>query len=121
MRASAALRIDDLPADNERIRVRLPVHYGASGEERSAFAENISEGGMYINTNEVYRVGDRLNLRIEFPEGTLQKRGEVVWAIRAPEHQRDALMCGMGISFADGDPAWPSFFRRWRDGLRLRR
>jgi hypothetical protein len=64
----------------------------------------------------VFKVGTRLVVRIEFPERAVCHRGEVTWAIRVPEHLRDQMVCGMGISFIDPDPQWPLFFREWVTG-----
>ena len=97
------------------MRTKLRVEFGTDAYEREALAETLSEGGVYINTNEVYRSGTRLRVRIEFPDRTVHHSAEVVWAIRVPEHQRAAMMCGMGLSFLDPDPGWAAFFRRWRE------
>lgn len=105
------------PKRSERIRVRIRVRYGLSAADREGFAENVSEGGIYINTNQVFKVGSRLLLRIEFLERVVRQRGEVVWAIQVPEHLRGSMVCGMGISFTDTDPEWLSFFRRWKAAL----
>jgi hypothetical protein len=102
-----------------RVRVRLPVSYGVGTTDRHDYAESISAGGLYINTNDVLKVGTRLLLRIEFPERVVCHRGEVTWAIRVPEHLRDHMVCGMGVSFIDPDPQWSEFFRRWLLGRAL--
>ena len=101
---------------HDRIRTRLPVSYGTESSEKSGFAESIAEGGLYINTNEVYKVGTRLFVRVEFPDRAVCHRGEVVWAIQVPEHLCDSMVCGMGISFTDADPQWREFFRTWMAG-----
>ena len=87
--------------------------YGIETTDRTAFAESISAGGIYVNTNEVYKVGTRLILCIQFPERVVCHRAEVAWAIQVPEHLRDSMMCGMGISFSDPDPQWSEFFDAW--------
>jgi Tfp pilus assembly protein PilZ len=104
-----------------RIRTRIRVSYGIGVADRSGLAESISEGGLYINTNDAYKVGTPLVLRIDFPERTVVQRGEVVWAIRVPEHLRESMVCGIGVSFVDPDPDWLAFFHRWRDALDARR
>jgi len=98
---------------DERVRARLPVTYGDGAIDRRSFAESISEGGLYVNTNEVFKVGTRLVVRIEFPDRAVCHRAEVTWAIRVPEHLREQMVCGMGLSFIDPDPQWPEFFHRW--------
>lgn len=100
----------------DRVQTRLRVSYGVDAIDRTDHAESVSEGGLYINTNEVFKVGTALILRVEFPERAVCLRGEVTWAIRVPEHLRDRMVCGMGISFIAPDPQWPEFFRRWKQG-----
>jgi Tfp pilus assembly protein PilZ len=103
----------------ERVSTRLRVLYGGAATDRVGYAENISVGGLYINTNEVLKAGERLNLCIEFPRRAVLKRGEVMWSITVPQHLRSEMVCGMGISFVDADPDWPEFFRSWKESLRI--
>jgi Tfp pilus assembly protein PilZ len=90
------------------------VTFGIDRLDRRAIAENISEGGLYLNTNEVAKPGTKLILRIEFPEGAVSLRGDVVWAIQVPEHERERFMCGMGIRFLEPSPEWEAVFQRWK-------
>jgi uncharacterized protein (TIGR02266 family) len=101
---------------HDRVRVRVPVRYGIESADHSGFAESISEGGLYINTNDVLKVGTRLILRIEFPDRTVSQLGEVAWAITVPEHLRDSMVCGMGVSFTHVDPGWLRQLREWQSG-----
>ena len=100
---------------HERVRARLNVFYGIGAPEFEAMAESISIGGVFLNTNNVLKVGSRVIVQIKFPERSVCHCGEVTWAIRVPEHQRESLVCGMGISFVDPDPSWATFFKAWRD------
>jgi Tfp pilus assembly protein PilZ len=103
---------------HDRIRTRLPVRYGPGTADREGFAESISEGGLYIGTNRVYRVGTRLLVEIDFPGKTFYHHGEVVWAIAVPEHLRETMICGIGIGFTRPDPSWSEFIRNWKAELR---
>lgn len=102
---------------DERVRIRLRVQYGMGAIDREGFAESISASGLYIATNDVFKVGTRLVLRVEFPERAVCHAGEVTWAIRVPEHLQDRMVCGMGVAFVDPDPQWQGFFRRWSTSL----
>jgi Tfp pilus assembly protein PilZ len=99
------------------VQTRLLVRYGRSPGERTGYVESISEGGLYISTNDIYKVGTRLTLEIELPAATVSQIGEVVWAIRVPEHLREHLVCGMGISFVYTDAEWPRIFRQWKASM----
>ena len=96
-----------------RVRTRLRVAYGIMEPEFVGYADNVSERGLYINTNRVFKNGTRLNLEIEFPARSVRLVGEVVWAIRVPEHERSSMVCGIGVEFVGPEPWWPSFFREW--------
>jgi uncharacterized protein (TIGR02266 family) len=98
-----------------RIRTSLVVHYGTEEPHRSAHAETLSEGGLCIRTNDTFKVGTRLALRIDLPERAVCMRGEVVWSIQVPQHLEQDMACGMGIRFLGGDADWPALFRRWRE------
>jgi Tfp pilus assembly protein PilZ len=91
------------------------VSYGIGMLECSSYVESISPGGVYINTNEVCKVGTRLVLRIEFAERAVCLQGEVTWAIRVPEDLKDKMACGMGVAFIDPDPQWPELFLSWKE------
>ncbi len=112
MRHSPRPRLDARTTD--RVETRLRVRYGDGRAEHELFASNISEGGMFIETNRVFPAGTRLILYIDFPRRTIQQWGEVTWAIRIPDHLRGSMVCGMGISFVDSEPSWPKFFRDWK-------
>lgn len=101
----------------ERVDASLGVRFGLAALDREAVAGNVSEGGLYIRTNQVFHVGTRLQLAIEFPRRVVRCAGEVMWAITVPEHQCRTLVHGMGIQFVDTEPEWKVFFERWRDGL----
>ncbi len=104
----------------ERLKTKLHVRYGPTAPERSDRVETISEGGLYINTNETYKVGTRLLLEIEFPDRVVTQRGEVVWAIQVPQHLRDSLVCGIGVEFVYPDAEWATFFRQYSASQRVR-
>jgi len=107
----------DEKRQSPRVRTCLPVRYGYVTLDRTAVAENISEGGLYIRTNQVLPVGSQIAMEIEFPERTVVQTGEVLWAIRVPQHMAATLICGMGIRFVDTSPGWTDFFQRWKNGV----
>jgi uncharacterized protein (TIGR02266 family) len=113
-------QVDVAPAArrHDRVRARLRVGYGVDTIDRQSHAESISKGGLCINTNDVLKVGTRLTVRIEFPERAICHRAEVTWAIRVPEHLREQMVCGMGLTFIDPDPQWPEFFQQWLSRVR---
>ena len=100
-----------------RIPTRLPVHYGLYETDRTDYAFNISEKGLCIRTNKVLKVGTRIRLQIEFPERSVFFIGEVMWAIKVPEHLIDSMVCGMGVRFLNPEPGWGDYYRGWRRSM----
>lgn len=99
---------------SERIHTQLAVRYGRSSMDLTGHAENVSEGGLYVLTNQVFKVGSVIQMVIEFEERGFQHQGEVMWAIAVPDHMKDSLVHGMGVQFVNPDPSWPAFFTGWR-------
>ena len=99
-----------------RYSAQLQVRFGLQGHERVAPVDNMSEGGMCIKTNEVFPTGSRILIALDLPSGEVHLTGEVMWAIRVPEHQTEFMEHGMGVQFVDVGPEWSRAFARWQDG-----
>ena len=90
------------------------MRFDAGNGEREALATDISEGGLHLVTNEVSRVGSRLQIDVELDGTTTRHECEVMWAIRVPDHLRDAMAYGMGVRFLHPPAEWSGRFRKWR-------
>jgi Tfp pilus assembly protein PilZ len=110
-----------MEADSRRRALRtscgLAVRFGIESLEFAGIAENISEVGLFVNTERVFRVGTRLLLRIEFPDRAILQHGTVAWALEPVAAPQPAQVHGMGISFTHADREWLSIFRAWRAAL----
>ena len=62
----------------------------------AGFAENISEGGLFIATEAPLFLGDRISLTVAFGEATVTAAAEVMWLRRSAE---TGLPDGMGLRF----------------------
>jgi len=100
---------------NVRYSFQLEVRFGITGFDRRAPVANISEGGICIKTNEVYKTGTLILITLDLPAGEIHLRGEVMWAIRVPDHQTDFMEHGMGIQFLDAGSEWRKAFASWQD------
>ena len=81
-----------------RVPFVLRVHFQDRAAALNA-TENLSRGGLFIQTSEALRPGERVSLAVSFP-GLLQPvalSGEVVW-VRLP---RPEAVGGLGIRVAD--------------------
>lgn len=87
---------------HSRITIDMGVDYAHDGGRLTGFARNISEGGVFIETNDALSIGARLTLSFTLPgqAAPLSVPGEVV---RRIELGRE-LRFGLGIEFK-GMPA----------------
>jgi len=100
-----------------RYSTQLQVRYGIGTLSSHAPVGNLSEGGLCIQTNEVYKTGTRIWIAIQLGDAEVQLNGEVMWAIRVPEHQTGYMEHGMGVQFLDGGPEWKRAFAGWKESL----
>lgn len=87
-----------------RAEVDLEVHYRTAQEFLSAYARNISGGGMYIRSQQSLPLNQAVRVRFTLP-GVAHKfeiRGIVVWSNPAPS--RSSFPSGMAVKFTEIDP-----------------
>jgi Tfp pilus assembly protein PilZ len=89
------------------------VKYGTSTSEKTAFTKNVSETGLFVGTNQVFKPGTTIQVQIQFPERTFNLWARVVWAKAVPPQLAHVLECGMGLCFVDPGAEWFSFYRDW--------
>lgn len=84
-----------------RHNVHIDVDYRMGESYLFSRAENLSELGIFLASNEPYTVQTRIELRFRAPEGDepLKIKGEVVWV----ETGAGGKTPGMGIRFFDLD------------------
>lgn len=91
-----------MDADDKRGDARVPFVLRVHFQDRAAAlnaTENLSRGGIFVQTNETLRLGEHISLAVSFP-GLLEPvalSGEVVW-VRRP---RADAVGGAGIRVAD--------------------
>ena len=99
--------------NHNRARRRMMVKYGVSAAEKTAFTKNVSETGLFLQTNQVFKPGTTLHVQIQFPKNTFSMWARVVWAKTVPPSLAHVLECGMGVCFIDPTPEWIAFFHDW--------
>jgi Tfp pilus assembly protein PilZ len=102
--------------DNTRTRKRLMVKFGTNKTDRTGFSKNISETGLLIGTNQVFKPGTTIQVEIQFPERTVSMWAKVVWAKMVPPQLAHVLECGMGVCFVEAPQDWLEFFQNWQAG-----
>jgi Tfp pilus assembly protein PilZ len=96
-----------------RAKRRMLVRYGLSTAEKTAFTRNVSETGLFLQTNQVFKPGSTIHVQIQFPKETFSMWARVVWAKVVPPQLAHVLECGMGVCFIDPSPEWIAFFHDW--------
>ncbi|MBI2561822.1 MAG: TIGR02266 family protein [candidate division NC10 bacterium] len=87
-----------------RAEVDLEVHYRTAQEFLSAYARNISGGGMYIRSQQSLPLNQAVRVRFTLPAVAhkFEIRGIVVWSNPAPS--RSSFPSGMAVKFTEIDP-----------------
>jgi hypothetical protein len=97
-----------------RAKRRMMVRYGLSTPEKTGFTKNLSETGLFVMTNNVFKPGTTIQVQIQFPNETFSLWARVVWAKSVPPQLAHVLECGMGLCFIDPGEEWTSFFLAWK-------
>lgn len=86
----------------EARRQAFDLQVGVSSEHRLfvGLAHNISEGGLFIATDEHFKRGDRIEVRFSLPgtDHVFEKQAVVRW-IRPIESGEENGMAGVGVQF----------------------
>ena len=106
-----------LKANNKRAlnraKRRIMVRFGQSAADKTAFTKNVSETGLFLQTNQVFKPGSTIHVQMQFPEKTYAMWAHVVWAKTVPPQLAHVLECGMGLRFVDPPTDWARFFHDW--------
>ena len=98
---------------NDRTKRRLMVRFGREAADRTAFTKNLSETGLFLQTNHVFSPGTTVQLQIHFPDRVFSHWAHVAWAKKVPPQLAHVLECGMGVRFVDPAPDWREFYKAW--------
>ena len=98
---------------SNRAKRRLMVKFGTSAADKTAFTKNVSETGMFVHTNTVFKPGSTIHVNIHFPDREFSMWARVLWAKAVPPQLAHVLECGMGLRFIDPEPEWLEYFQAW--------
>ena len=96
-----------------RAKRRLMVRFGTSTADKTAFTKNVSETGLFVQTNAVFKPGTTIHVQLQFPDRQFSMWARVVWSKAVPPQLAHVLECGMGICFIDPSAEWLSYYRDW--------
>jgi Tfp pilus assembly protein PilZ len=94
----------------ERARKRVMVKYGTDVADTTGFTKNLSETGLFIGTNKVYKPGTTIQVDLQFPDRSFSMWARVVWAKKVPAQLAHVLECGMGVCFVEPPQEWVEYY-----------
>jgi myo-inositol-1(or 4)-monophosphatase len=88
-----------------RAELKMAITYQSGEEFKTDYTQNLSEGGLYVQTSTPLPVGTKLEVDLAVPslQQPLKIQGLVVWAQQASRGGRGVP--GMGIQFLAMEPA----------------
>lgn len=86
-----------------RTIIKIKIDYETEGAYLYSYSKDLSEGGIFIQTNKPLKVGERIKLSFILPEllEKIETWGEVAWVNEAGT---EGLTEGMGVRFVNLDP-----------------
>jgi uncharacterized protein (TIGR02266 family) len=79
-----------------RIRMETEIDLQSASNLFTGYSENISQGGLFIATDDTFELGTEVDLAFTLPGGVdVRARGEVKWH----REESDDVTAGVGISF----------------------
>jgi len=96
--SSGRLRDEGSPSE-------LEVTFEHAGDFARAYLRNTADGGVYVNTDKLFDMGDRFNLRVSVddPTARFEMNVQVVWVNRTPS-AGSGLEPGVGVAWLDMTP-----------------
>lgn len=88
---------------NRRMLAQLPAHFRHKERKRHGLTQDISAGGVFIETRYLLPVDTEFDLEVELPGGEDMAvfRARVAWVNHPEWIKKDDFPCGMGLGFLE--------------------
>lgn len=98
-----------------RIAKRMPCAVHLGGQRYSGVVLNVSQGGLFVQTNADPHRGSDLELELASPEAarTIPLRAKVVWKRVVPAKLRSVAHGGVGLQIQHADESYYVMLARW--------
>jgi len=97
-----------------RSKKRIPVRFGIDECRHMGYTEDLSSGGLFIQTASVLRPGAILKIQLTTQDGeVILFTGQVRWSKRVPAQLIRKIKAGMGVrivNFQQGEEIFRSWF-----------
>jgi len=84
-----------------RISAELEVSLSGPHNFFTGFTQNISNGGLFIATHQVYPIGTEFNIALKIDGNDLSVLAKVVWLRESTPFLPEGIDPGMGLKFVD--------------------
>src|SRR5207237_5422947 len=111
-------RKDEAPSEHDRRSApRYPAHFNLEavfgfGAPTPMLATSVSQGGIFLRSDDLPKLGDKVSIRIDLPYATVKLAGTVRRLVPAPGAE-----AGFAVQidrFDEGEEAWSSLVRTAR-------
>jgi uncharacterized protein (TIGR02266 family) len=98
-----------------RIAKRLPCAVNVDGRRYAGVVLNLSQGGLFIQTNASPDRGEAVDVELNAPEAqrSIPVQGKVVWRRVVPHQLRSMARGGMGVQIQHADESFYMLLARW--------
>lgn len=87
----------------QRVELKTKVNFQSNNNFYEGLSQDISEGGIFIETSEILELGTQVDLCLDLPDGQrIEVLGEVRW-VREGNDVDSKFGSGMGIHFSELD------------------
>lgn len=97
-----------------RNKKRIPVRFGTDEYRHMGYTDDVSPGGIFIQTTSVLKPGGLLQVQLNTQDGeVILFTGQIRWAKRVPAQLIRKIKAGMGVkimSFQQGEEIFRSWF-----------
>ena len=97
----------------QRVRMQAAVDFGSDNNFFNGFSANISDGGLFVATVNLLKIGTQIDLNFSLPSGEkIQAQGVVRWVREVSDKHPDAFP-GIGVQFTKLDDAAQAAIERF--------
>lgn len=99
-----------------RILCQTLVVFRYNGESSYGTSQDLSPGGIFINSTRRVRLGDRINLSLVLPETgdqLIEASGRIAWLNPGPVTQSKDFPPGFGVEFLEFSPGCSTLLNRY--------
>ena len=100
---------------HQRISKRMPCSMGMGGRRHNGLVLNISQGGLFVQTNASLPAGEAVELSLTSPDcgSAIPVQARVVWKRVVPQALRTSAQGGLGLRIEQADESYFQYLAEW--------